>query len=325
MKKTITGVLGIVLLAAAAVACIPEPAGFPLAGSNDGVPSGTTLTPYTGPTTITVADTVIDSADISACITVDAPNVHITRSRVSCSASAGIRQGDGSQPTHDSTGLAISDTEITSPNGGTVGDWGVVLKNTATLQRLYIHGTEQGALLGSGVTITDSYIGDAESQAIVSLGGVQNVTLQHNTLTAGGGLGAGAVVAYPQGAFGGPNNNWSITNNLFNTTGTACMTLGFDASQGESPNTNFNVTGNYFGTALAAQCGTSGPDSFQGLTSTIYNTTFGQPVSSGGWGWTWGDHGAQPGAVNTWYDFSGPKDASGHATPGPLNGQTVLP
>ena len=44
--------------------------------------TGVTLTTYTGPSTITVAGTVIDAKQITTCLTISAPNVTIKRSRI---------------------------------------------------------------------------------------------------------------------------------------------------------------------------------------------------------------------------------------------------
>lgn len=52
-------------------------------------PTGVTLTPYEGPTTISVDGTTIDSADITDCLVIAADNVTIKRSRIICGGDLG--------------------------------------------------------------------------------------------------------------------------------------------------------------------------------------------------------------------------------------------
>ncbi len=63
--------------------CWPGPA-------NTGVPVGTVLTPYTGPCTITVANTVIDSKIISCELLIRADNVTIRNSHINGGAIHGL-------------------------------------------------------------------------------------------------------------------------------------------------------------------------------------------------------------------------------------------
>ena len=49
---------------------------------NTGVPAGTTLTTYSGPCTITVDNTVIDSKTVNCSLFIEAENVTITKSQI---------------------------------------------------------------------------------------------------------------------------------------------------------------------------------------------------------------------------------------------------
>ena len=71
----------------------PSPPRFPDA-SNTGVPAGTTLVGYSGPTTISTPGTVIDGRTLG-CVRVTAPGVVIRNSRLSCAGSYVVLSGDG--------------------------------------------------------------------------------------------------------------------------------------------------------------------------------------------------------------------------------------
>lgn len=66
----------------------PTPTSTPTASgafpdsSNTGVPTGTGLTPYTGPCTITAADTIIDSKTVNCDVVIQASGVLITKSKI---------------------------------------------------------------------------------------------------------------------------------------------------------------------------------------------------------------------------------------------------
>ncbi|MET7395566.1 hypothetical protein ABZS66_18960, partial [Dactylosporangium sp. NPDC005572] len=88
-------------------------AGFP-AANNTGYPQGlagdtrkkVTLTPYTGPMTITVAGTVIDGKDINGHLEIKAKNVTIRNSRIRVANVQAVTSTD------DNANLRIEDTEI---------------------------------------------------------------------------------------------------------------------------------------------------------------------------------------------------------------------
>lgn len=127
-----------------------------------GVPDGTSLTAYSGPSTITINDTVIDSKDITSCIFVTtATNVTITNSRISIDTSS-CWEGQAIA-VHGSGSLTISHTEIDcggDPPGGYNNSHGLGDEDF-TGSFLKIHGCENGlSASGTNWSLEDSYIYD---------------------------------------------------------------------------------------------------------------------------------------------------------------------
>lgn len=117
--------------------------------TNTGVPSGTSLSAYTGPTSITAAGTVIDGRDITQTLTINAPNVTIRNSKIhpgSGSATKGIIL--------NSTGTKILNSEIYTSGGGYVGIDG----SDAVVCGNYLHGWENAMTVGGNMTIQANYI-----------------------------------------------------------------------------------------------------------------------------------------------------------------------
>ncbi|HKE66051.1 MAG TPA: hypothetical protein VKB59_15550 [Micromonosporaceae bacterium] len=161
--------------------CAPNPSacGMPDAG-NTGVPAGTKLTTVNGSMTITKAGAVVQNKDVHGCINVEAPNVTIRDTKISCTDYYGISSFTSS---YKGGGLLIEDVEIDcmDHNSTGVGSYGV------TARRLNIHGCENGFDVDSDVTVVDSYIHDLYEGATGHADGVQlsigiNVTVQHNTI-----------------------------------------------------------------------------------------------------------------------------------------------
>lgn len=240
--------------------------------ANTGVPVGTTLTAYTGPSNITVDGTVIDGKDVSTVLKITAKNVTIKNSRIKASGTYGINQLAGA------SGLVITDVEITStdPAGSANGDTpvgmidrAVLLHDSATITRLYAHATWRGVQF-SGTTgvkiLRDSYVGDNvnpsgnHTSAANTDGGTSHVVIDHCTLrTAPNTHASSAISMYPQLFAGGANDDWTFTNNQLDTAGGYAVYLGHSAADGESANTNIKFTGNRFGTLYYQTCGQYGP------------------------------------------------------------------
>lgn len=116
--------------------------------TNTGVPAGTTLTNYTGPTTITTAGTVIDGKIITAQLNVKANNVTIKNSKLGPGGYWTVLVGDGI------TGTKILNSELYAPNGAYtaigISD-GIVCGN-------HIHGYENSITIGANMIIQANYI-----------------------------------------------------------------------------------------------------------------------------------------------------------------------
>ena len=160
----------------------PTLAGWPDA-SNTGVPSGTALATVSGDLTIKTSGTVVSGKDIHGCVNVQANNVTIKNSRITCPGAYGIRGFNGGT---DYTGLKIQDSELDGQNSGFSG----VGYSNFTALRLNIHGFENGFALGANVTIQDTYVHDLKladgghPDDIQTVDGGDNYVIEHNTLIA---------------------------------------------------------------------------------------------------------------------------------------------
>ena len=237
----------------------PPLTGFPTPATTGWAPTGVTLTAYSGPSTITVANTVIDSKDIASCLSVQAKNVTIKRSRIRCVGDFGIQQ------TGSASGLLVQDVEITSGTGGML-DRAIIFNDGATMQRAYIHHMQRGIAVGNNTTIERSYVGenqngtDAHTSAIMTSGGTSHVIVRQNTLQTVPDTNASSAISfYPELWAGGANTDFLIDGNLLNSGGEYAVYLGHTPSAGESPNTNFRFVNNRFGTLYFPLCGNSGP------------------------------------------------------------------
>jgi hypothetical protein len=185
------------------------------------VPAGTTLTAYTGPSTISTPGTVIDGKTMG-CIRVTAPGVVIRNSRIACSGGYAVYVGDG---TFSGTPLLIEDSEIDcrASTGTGIGE------ADFTLRRSEITGCQNGGDVNQDVVFEDSLIhklsnagsdphedgiqfawGHVENGQIVA--GSLNVTIRHNTIygiNADGSFGTSAIISNR-----GADRNVLIENNL---------------------------------------------------------------------------------------------------------------
>jgi hypothetical protein len=127
--------------------CFPGP-------GNVGIPAPTVLTPYTGPCTISVANTVIDSKDMTACdsILIRANNVTISRSKIRDSVH-GMEQDGYAFTIIDSVidGAQINNGGYACVNCGVDG-W-----NTTVIRTEIMH-TNRGVYCMKNCTVKDSWI-----------------------------------------------------------------------------------------------------------------------------------------------------------------------
>jgi hypothetical protein len=226
--------------------------------SNTGVPPGTTLTPYTGSSTITEANTVIEGKTMG-CIRVTAPGVVIRKSKISCSGSA-VSSFDGD---YSGAPLLLEDVEIDCKDGlGTA-----VGEALFTVRRADIHGCENGFDMNQSIIVEDSYIhglyngGDAHMDGIQLASGhwngsgyspgARNITIRHNTIYGvdpSGALGTSAIITNPSG-----DRNVLIEGNLL---GGGAYTLYCNRP---GSGTDLRVVGNHFTKRFSSRYGAFGP------------------------------------------------------------------
>jgi hypothetical protein len=221
----------------------PPPTGFP-GSANTGVPAGTVLTPYTGPGAVTAAGTVITGKTIG-CIDIDAQNVVIRNSKISCGGDYyAVDVGDGA-----SLLIEDSDVDCQSRNANGFGRMNI------TAHRVDISLCENGLSVAHDVTVEDSYIHDLYMGGGAHADGMQfeqaagNVTIRHNTIFgvgSNGALGTSAFIAdYPG------HHDWLVENNLF---GGGAYTVYCVAGKG----TNWVIRNNAFTTRFSAKGGAFG-------------------------------------------------------------------
>lgn len=243
------------------------PTCFPDA-SNTGVPAGTSLTAYAGPSTITADDTVIDSKLITDCpLVIEAANVTITNSRLSCTASGGIYvddQGSYARSNNATTAVVtLTDSEIDCGGDFSTGSHGIAEANI-TLIRVEIINCENGGDLNQNVTIVDSFIHELDSigsdphdDGFQCAGrwngssfdqGSLNLTFTHNTIY---GLGQGDASMSTSAIICGLSGetNILIEQNLF--AGGTWTVYCVGDSQTPSTGDNFQVIDNHFTTEFS--------------------------------------------------------------------------
>ncbi|WP_063826619.1 right-handed parallel beta-helix repeat-containing protein [Parafrankia discariae] len=154
----------------------PIPAGMPNA-STTGVRAGTSLTLLSGDQRITRAGTVIENRDVRGCIRVEADNVVIRNSRISCrsSGSAVIKNLGRNLLVEDVT----IDGQGASNSGMSTADF--------TARRVNISNTIDGFFVNDNILIENSYVHhlaqtpSSHNDAVQTTGG-SNIVLRHNTL-----------------------------------------------------------------------------------------------------------------------------------------------
>jgi hypothetical protein len=249
--------------------CFPGP-------DNTGVPAGTNLTTYTGPCTITVANTVIDSKVVNCDIDIRATGVVIRNSEI---------HGSVGQPGGVSAAFRIEDSLIDGGDPYACINCGVDGRNF-TILRTEIRDTNRGAYCQHTCLIQNSWVHGTTLEPVASnlahASGVrveQYATLIHNTLAcdftgpfANTEMGCSAdLTGYPDFA---PIHHNTIDGNLFK----ASTELGFCAYGGGTAgkpysNDSLNATyivfrNNVFQRGSQGKCGAYGA-----VTSFVTNKT----------------------------------------------------
>jgi hypothetical protein len=171
----------------AGCASAPSACGYPDA-SNTGVPPGTSLTVQSGDLTVRASGAVIEGKDIRGCVNVEAANVTIRKSKVSCKDFYVILNRAG--------GLLVEDVEISCgrSNGTGIGD------HDFTARRVHITGCENGFDIDADATVEESYIHDLYEGTTghadgIQLAGGAHITIRHNTIFNPGGT--SAIISHP--------------------------------------------------------------------------------------------------------------------------------
>jgi hypothetical protein len=154
---TVDGFMGWRL--AASGSSSPRPGGKP-GPLNTGVPSGTVLTRHNGNMIITTPGATYDRLDIHGFVTIQAPNVTITRSIIRGGvAPTGSNPGIVTATSTATTNFRLTDSELV-PEFPSVAIDGMRGWNY-TLLRVNIHGTSDSAkIIGDNATIQNSWLHD---------------------------------------------------------------------------------------------------------------------------------------------------------------------
>jgi hypothetical protein len=252
---------------------VPSGSGYPDA-SNTGVPPGTALTVVNGNMTITTNGAIIENKDIRGCIEVNASNVIIRKSKVSC--------GNSSVIFNNGTNLLVEDTEIVC--GGTTGTTGLTWQNY-TARRINAHGCENILWAENNVTIVDSYLHDTipydpvrdpHTDSVQIPSGGSNITVRHNRIYGGyidqNDFGNSAI------AMGGGTSNIIIDNNILAGGG---YTIYCNQDSRGGPAVGNRYTNNRFSRFYVSSVGGYGPwldcEDEEVITGNVYHET-GQPV-----------------------------------------------
>ena len=156
--------------------------------TNTGVPAGTVLTPHTGNLVVSTPGTVIQNRHVQGGqIVVNAANVTIRRSKITGSATQGIRIESAAAR------LVVEDVEIDCLNGGGSNGMAQIFGNAdqnITVHRVNVHHCENGFDIDGGMTIRDSYVhdlfagGTAHTDGAQIWPGARNVLFEGNVLEA---------------------------------------------------------------------------------------------------------------------------------------------
>jgi hypothetical protein len=279
----------------------PSPGGWPDATNTGWQHTGATLAAYSGPSTITVDGTTIDSKLITGDLCIKASNVRITRSEVRGAVSTSKPNAfcDGSAPTN----VVLEDVKIVGPGTSSTHNVSVsttfaVNANGLTCRRCDISRWGSGVFVdgwvagGSNVLIEDSYLHDfvgfqgcvpelgpdclAHRSGIGGIGAV-NATYRRNNihindLNGEPGL-SGAIVIYGQA----PVKNVLVEDNLiYADSASYCLYCGTD--QGNAV-TNLTCRNNVFNKdPVRPQCGYFGPMTHYGASISGNKFSDGTPI-----------------------------------------------
>lgn len=198
------------------------------------MPVGTFLTPVNGDLTINVAGTIVDGKDVHGCIVVNAANVTIRNTRVSCSTGINNAIYADSAPAAANLTIDHVDLSCNKTGGNSIGIWG----HGMVVTHAYIHDCVNGLEINDNSLLQDSYLvateensGGGHGDDIQSQEG-SNVTIRHNTF-AGLNPITSSIITNPTA-----NNNWLVEDNF--------MSAGAYTIYCPEQGTNFTVRNNRF-------------------------------------------------------------------------------
>jgi hypothetical protein len=211
-----------------------------------GYPPGAALTVVTGDQygdiKMTTEGAVYDGEDFQGCLVVEANNVTIKNSKITCNGGYAIRQYP------NNTGMLVEDTEIDCQNSTATG----VVNENFTALRLDIHGCVNGFGIGNNVTIKDSYVHDfpvltpnPHTDAIQIDENTFNITITHNSLLNNDLTGSSAIISNMV-------TNTTINDNLLAGGGYALY-----CPKATTP--SYHVLDNHFGRMFTTKGGFYGP------------------------------------------------------------------
>lgn len=235
--------------------------GWPSAG-NTGVPSGTSLSAYTGPCTITADNTVIDAKTVNCTLNIQASNVRIVNSRIN----GGIDLRD---PKNTDYSFTITDSEVHVGDNLNTG----IMRGNFRATRVEVTGGRRSIYCVYNCVVEDSWVhlqgGDPGGDAHFS--GVrmeQNGTFRHNTLVCEAARGSGtgcsaALTGY--GDFAPVQNNLIENNRFVGSLGggsTMCAYGGSSGADGSKPYghlaRDIRFINNVFTRGSSGECGNLG-------------------------------------------------------------------
>ncbi|GIM65678.1 hypothetical protein Pve01_86470 [Planomonospora venezuelensis] len=236
----------------------PAPGGWP-GPDNTGVPAGTTLTPYTGPCTITSART-LSAVDATSCgaLVINTTGVIIEKSLVPRVQSI---YGDGN------SSVTITDSDVRAGATSTGGLWGYNI----TARRVDVTGGQHSFQCNNNCEVTDSWLhdqynpngGSYHNNAFISNGG-SNMLVRGNTLHCTAVLNStdGGCTA-DVSLFGDfdPIDNVTIDNNFLRANNSSISYCAYGGDSDSKPYTGTNVrfTNNVFERGPNRKCGVYGP------------------------------------------------------------------
>ncbi|MEV8513114.1 hypothetical protein [Dactylosporangium sp. NPDC051484] len=232
---------------------------------NTGVPSGTQLTTYTGPCTITKAGTVIDAKTINCDLNVKAANVTVKRSKIN----GGVLVDTDLS---DSRGwfLTLADSEV---DAGLRQNAAVSYGNM-TIVRSNIHGGQTSVQCGEhalSCTVQDSWLhgqripsdGNWHLGGFLSNGG-RNIRIKHNTIVCDA-----PVTSVGEGCTGDLNlfGDFAVISDVIadsnflgaNTASSYCLYAGDTTSKPYPRANNVHIINNVFQIGTNRKCGGYGP------------------------------------------------------------------